>query len=79
MKKSLSFEWFIAIVIAISFSIGLTIGLYNNQYSKQLKAYKEYYKAVEAVLDECDRIHNIGDTVCEGDIYAEYVEARENL
>ena len=79
MKKSISFEWFITIVMAISFSIGLTIGLCNNQYSKKLKAYKEYEKAVEAVLDECDRVHNISDTVCEGDIYAEYTEARENL
>lgn len=77
--KKMSAEVFLSIVVAISFSLGLIIGFSNNQYSKKIKAYEQYYKTVEAVLDECDRVYNISDTVCEGDIYAEYTEARENL
>ena len=79
MKKSISFKWLITILIAISFSIGLIIGLYNNQCSKKLKAYKEYEKAVEAVLDECYRTYDIVDTVYEGDAYQDYLDAKNNL
>ena len=70
--KKLSIDTIILIIGLVLFLLGLGIGLSNNQYSKKLKAYEEYYDAVEAVLDECDRVHNISDTVCEGDIYEEY-------
>ncbi len=77
--KKLSLEGFIAIVAAVFFTFGLIIGLCNNQYQKKLKLYNEYQEIVEQLLNECDDTHNICDTVCEGDTYAEYMELREKL
>ena len=77
--KKLSFEAFLSIVILVSFGFGLIIGLYNNQYQKKLALYNQYQHVVEQLLDECDDAHNICDTVCEGDTYAEYMELREKL
>lgn len=64
--------------IAISLVAGITIG-YLVAEKESIPESKEYYNAVEKVLDECDRMYNICDTIGEGDIYAEYVEAREDL
>lgn len=77
--KKLSFESFLSIVVLVSFGLGLIIGLCNNQYQKKLALYNQYQHVVEKLLDECDNVHNICDTVCEGDTYAEYMELREKL
>ena len=77
--KKLSFEWFIAIVVVAAFAFGIIIGLYANIYTKKLALYNQYQHVVEQLLDECDAVHNICDTVCEGDTYAEYMELREKL
>lgn len=61
------------------FTFGLLIGLYANVYTKKLALYNQYQHVVEKLLNECDDIHNICDTVCEGDTYAEYMELREKL
>lgn len=79
MKTKLTIEGFICIIFIVSFGLGLIIGLYNNQYQKKLALYNQYQHVVEKLLDECDAAHNICDTVCEGDTYAEYMELREKL
>ena len=77
--KKLTLEQFITILIIVAFTFGLVIGLSNNQYQKKLALYNQYQHVVEKLLDECDAAHNICDTVCEGDTYAEYMELREKL
>ena len=79
MKRKLTLEGFITIVFFIGFGFGLIIGLSNNQYQKKLKLYDRLQEITEQLLDECDAAHNICDTVCEGDTYAEYMELREKL
>jgi uncharacterized protein YxeA len=74
MKKEITK---IIIVIIISLGTGLIIG--QTQNYNRLKAYQKYEKAVETVLDECWEIYDLGDTVCEGDNYQDYIEAKENL
>lgn len=77
--KNLSLGKFITIIIVIFFSFGLFIGLYFNKNDEKLALYNQYQHIVEKLLDECDATHNISDTVCEGDTYAEYMELREKL
>lgn len=79
MKTKLNLEQFVTILIIVAFAFGLIIGLSNNQYQKKLKLYEQYYINVEAVLDRCDEIHNICDTVMEEDVYQDYVDIREKL
>ena len=79
MKTKLTLEQFVTILIVAAFAFGLSIGLYANHSTKKLALYNQYQHVVEKLLDECDAIHNISDTVCEGDTYAEYMELREKL
>lgn len=77
--KKLTLEQFVTILIVAAFTFGLLIGLYANINTKKLALYNQYQHVVEKLLDECDAAHNICDTVCEGDTYAEYMELREKL
>lgn len=77
--KKLTLEQFVSLLIVAAFAFGLLIGLYANIYTKKLALYNQYQQVVEKLLDECDAAHNICDTVCEGDTYAEYMELREKL
>lgn len=77
--KKLSNQSILTIIILSTFIFGLIIGLYANINTKKLALYNQYQYVVEKLLDECDAAHNICDTVCEGDTYAEYVELREKL
>lgn len=77
--KRISSEGFVAILCSLSLVLGILIGLYANVYTKKLALYNQYQHVVEKLLDECDATHNICDTVCEGDTYAEYMELREKL
>lgn len=77
--KKLTLEQFVTILIVAAFAFGLLIGLYANIYAKKLALYNQYQHVVEQLLDECDAVHNICDTICEGDTYAEYMELREKL
>ena len=79
MKRKLTLEQFITIVVLASFAFGLSIGIHANISTKKLALYNQYQHVVEKLLDECDDVHNICDTVCEGDTYAKYVELREKL
>lgn len=79
MKTKLTLEQFVTILIIAAFVFGLLIGLYANIHTKKLALYNQYKNVVEKLLDECDTTHNICDTVCEGDTYAEYVELRDKL
>lgn len=70
------------IAVAIVTYLILRCSIKLHEYNKiitQLEYYEDYYTKVELVLDECNRVHNIMDTVGEGDIYADYVEARERI
>ncbi len=69
----------VIIITLIAFISGLFIGIHTNKYYKKLALYNQYQYVVEKLLDECDAVHNICDTVCEGDTYAEYMEIREKL
>lgn len=80
MKKiELSYQSILTLLFIGVFTLGLLIGLYANISTKKLALYNQYQHVVEQLLDECDATHNICDTVCEGDTYAEYVELREKL
>ena len=70
---------YLSIAILIAFISGLAIGICTNKYYQKVQLYNEYQQVVEQLLDECDDIHNISDTVCEGDTYAEYMGLREKL
>lgn len=77
--KKLSNQSIITLLFVGVFTFGLIIGLYANIYTNKLALYNQYQHVVEKLLDECDAAHNICDTVCEGDTYAEYMELREKL
>lgn len=77
--KKLSNQSIITLLFAGVFTFGLIIGLYANINTKKLALYNQYQHVVEKLLDECDAAHNICDTVCEGDTYAQYIELREKL
>lgn len=77
--KKLSNQSILTIIILSVFIFGLIIGLHANVSTKKLALYNQYQHVVEQLLDECDAAHNICDTVCEGDTYAEYMELREKL
>ena len=79
MKTNVRNSIFISIIVCVAFIFGIIIGLSNNQYQKKLNTYDKYQQVVEQLLDECDNVHNISDTVCEGDIYSEYMDLREEL
>lgn len=83
MKTKLTLQGFITIIALSAFAfgliIGLIIGIHANLSTKKLALYHQYQHVVEKLLDECDDAHNICDTVCEGDTYAEYMELREKL
>lgn len=77
--KKLTLEQFITILIVIAFAFGFSVGIHANLNAKKLALYNQYQHVVEKLLDECDDVHNICDTICEGDTYAEYMELREKL
>lgn len=77
--KKLSNQSIVTLLFIGVFVFGLIIGLYANIYTNKLALYNQYQHVVEKLLDECDAAHNICDTVCEGDTYAEYMEIREKL
>ena len=77
--QSLKHFTYLSIAILIAFISGLAIGICTNKYHKKVELYNQYQKVVEQLLDECDDIHNISDTICEGDTYMEYIELKEKL
>ena len=79
MKTKLTLQGFITIITFSAFAFGLIIGIHANLSTKKLALYHQYQHVVEKLLDECDDAHNICDTICEGDTYAEYMELREKL
>lgn len=70
--------------------IGTIIGAYfginavkssNNRAEKKVKAYEEYYKCTETLLDSLDGTHNLDlmDTDLETDYGVDYLEAKSKV
>ena len=61
----------------------ITVCALNNIYHEKFKAYEEYVKASDALLHEVERTNldwglYWGDTICEGDTWCEFLDARFN-
>lgn len=70
--------------------IGAMVGAYfginavkdsNNRAEKKVKAYEEYYKCTETLLDSLDGTHdlNLMDTDLETDYGADYLDAKSKV
>ena len=64
-------------IISACFSINAVKGK-NNKAEEKIKAYEEYYKCTETLLDSLDGTHNLDlmDTDLETDYGANYLNAK---
>ena len=67
-------------IISACFSINAVKGS-NNKAEKKLKAYEQYYKCTETLLDSLDGTHDLDlmDTDLETDYGADYLEAKSKV
>ena len=70
----------IGAIIGACFSINAVKGN-NNRAEKKLKAYEQYYKCTETLLDSLDGTRNLDlmDTDLETDYGADYLEAKSKI
>ena len=70
----------IGVIIGACFGINAVKGS-NNRAEKKVKAYEEYYKCTETLLDSLDGTHNLDlmDTDLETDYGADYLEAKSKV
>lgn len=70
----------IGVIVGACFGINAVKGS-NNRAEKKVKAYEEYYKCTETLLDSLDGTHNLGlmDTDLETDYGADYLEAKSKV
>lgn len=70
----------IGAIVGTCFSINAVKGN-NNRAEKKIKAYEEYYKCTETLLDSLDGTHNLDlmDTDFETDYGADYLEAKSKV
>lgn len=73
--KDITFKQFIISTIILFMTVGILIGaiVTNICYNNKIKLYNQYMETTEQLLNEIDSVHNICDTVCETDIYEEYM------
>lgn len=66
----------IGVIVGACFGINA-----NNRAEKKVKAYEEYYKCTETLLDSLDGTHNLDlmDTDLETDYGADYLEAKSKV
>lgn len=69
-----------AVIGEIIFSINAVKGI-NNKAEKKLKAYEQYYKCTETLLDSLDGTHDLDlmDTDLETDYGVDYLEAKSKV
>ena len=67
-------------IISACFSIN-AVKVNNNRAEKKLKAYEQYYKCTETLLDSLDGTHDLDlmDTDLETDYGADYLEAKSKV
>lgn len=67
-------------IIGSCFSINAVKGK-NNNAEKKIKAYEQYYKCTETLLDSLNGTHNLDlmDTDLEADYGADYLEAKSKV
>ena len=67
-------------IIGSCFSINAVKGK-SNKAKKKIKAYEEYYKCTETLLDSLDGTHDLDlmDTDLETDYGADYLEAKSKV
>ena len=79
--KNITFKQFIISTIVLFTTVGILIGVLVTQlyYNKKIKLYNQYIETTEELLNEIDSVHNICDTVCETDIYEDYMDLYNKL
>ena len=70
----------IGVIIGACFSVNAYKGK-NNKAEKKIKAYEEYYKCTETLLDSLDGTHDLDlmDTDLETDYGVDYLEAKSKV
>lgn len=70
----------IGVIVGACFGIN-AVKSNNNRAEKKVKAYEEYYKCTETLLDSLDGTHNLDlmDTDLETDYGADYLEAKSKV
>ena len=70
----------IGVIVGACFGIN-AVKSSNNRAEKKVKAYEEYYKCTETLLDSLDGTHNLDlmDTDLETDYGADYLEAKSKV
>lgn len=79
--KDITFKQFIISTVILFMTVGILIGILVTQiyYNNKIKLYNQYIETTEQLLDEIDSVHNICDTVCETDIYEDYMDLYNKL
>lgn len=79
--KNITFKQFIISTVILFVTVGILIGILisNIYFNKQIKLYNQYIETTEQLLNEIDSIHNICDTICEGDTYEDYMNLYNKL
>ena len=70
----------IGAMVGVCFGINAVKGS-NNRAEKKVKAYEEYYKCTETLLDSLDGTHDLDlmDTDLETDYGADYLDAKSKV
>lgn len=76
--------FFIGAVIGAIIGARFNVNVYkgkNNKAEEEVKAYEEYYKCTETLLDSLDGTHDLDlmDTDLETDYGADYLEAKSKV
>lgn len=79
--KDVTFKQFLLSTVVLFTTVGIIIGALVTKicYNNKIKLYNQYVETTEQLLNEIDSVHNICDTVCETDIYEDYVNLYNKL
>lgn len=73
--KDITFKQFLISTVILFVTVGIFIGVLVTKiyYNTKIELYNQYIETTEQLLNEIDSVHNISDTVCEGDTYQDYI------
>ena len=79
--KDITFKQFLISTVVLFTTVGILIGMFITKiyYNKQQQLINQYVETTEQLLNEIDSVHNICDTICEGDIYDNYMNLYNKL
>lgn len=79
--KDVTFKQFLISTVVLFTTVGILIGILVTQiyYNNKIKLYNQYVETTEQLLNEIDSVHNICDTICETDIYEDYMDLYNKL